>query len=156
MTNSHFIKSVVFAEDDEDDRILFKDVVEEMDADITVQIVHDGKQLLELLNQFLPDILFLDLEMPYKNGLQCLLEIRARPSLSQMPIVVFSSTTRPSNIQTACEMGAHLFLIKSSVFSEYKESLKKILKLDWSRANEIKNRHCVNEQFHAFFSEQVE
>src|SRR6476620_9213929 len=102
------IQSIVLADDDEDDRFVFKDVIHEVDEKVKVEIVSDGLQLMSLLKHFAPDLLFLDLEMPYKNGLECLVEIRANPLLEQLPVIVFSSTTRPANIQTAYEMGAHL------------------------------------------------
>ena len=98
------IRTVVFAEDDEDDQLYFKEVFREINADIHVVFVRDGRQLLQLLRNFLPDILFLDLEMPYKNGLQCLVELRANASYADLPIVVFSSTAEAS---WAAERGKH-------------------------------------------------
>jgi DNA-binding NarL/FixJ family response regulator len=88
--------------------------------------------------------------MPYKNGLQGLVEIRSNEKLRDLPVVVFSSTTRPANIQTAYEMGAHLFLIKEASFSAYASSLKAILKLDWSSPSVIKEQYCINGRYAAF------
>jgi CheY-like chemotaxis protein len=148
--NKLAIQSIILADDDEDDRFVFKDVVHEVNEKVKVEIVTDGLQLMNLLKHFEPDLLFLDLDMPYKNGLECLVEIRANPLLQQLPVIVFSSTTRPANIQTAYEMGAHLFLIKETTFTEYTAAIKAILKLNWKEPNIIREQYCVNSRYVAF------
>ena len=144
------INHIIFAEDDEDDRLFFEDVIRNYNPSIRIDFVSNGVQLMEILPSFLPDLLFLDLEMPYKNGLECLLEIRNNERLSQLPVIVFSSTTRQANIQTAYEVGAHLFLIKSPTYSEYAGSIKAALNLDWTKADHIKEQYCVNGRFTSF------
>ena len=144
------IRSIILADDDEDDRFVFKDVIREVDSTVRVEIVSNGLQLMNLLQHFAPDLLFLDLEMPYKNGLECLVEIGSNPALQQLPVIVFSSTTRPANIQTAYEMGAHLFLIKETSFTEYTAAIKTILQLNWKEPNVIREQYCVNNRYVAF------
>lgn len=144
------IRTVVFAEDDEDDQLYFREVFHEINADIQIVFVRDGNQLLQLLRNFLPDILFLDLEMPYKNGLECLVEIRSNKNFETLPVIVFSSTTKPSNVQTAYEMGANLFFIKPAVYSEYLSSIKALLKLDWNDPDKVKDQYCINGRYTAF------
>lgn len=148
--NKLLIQNIILAEDDEDDKYIFADALKEIDVRIKVEYVTDGTKLMNLLQHFLPDILFLDLDMPHKNGLECLVEIRNNQKLKDLPVVVFSSTTRPANIQTAYEMGAHLFLIKSSNFKDYKEALKTIMRLGWEDAAAIKEQYCVNGRYTAF------
>jgi hypothetical protein len=76
--------------------------------------------------------------------------MRKNPEWEQLPIVVYSSTSRQSNIQTAYEMGAHLFFIKPSVLQEYTNSLKVILNLDWQHPEKVKEQYCVNGRYTAF------
>jgi CheY-like chemotaxis protein len=144
------IRSIVLADDDSDDIEIFKDSLNEVQSDIQLESVSNGKQLMELISHFLPDLLFIDLDMPVKNGLECLVEIRSNPKMEELPVIVFSSTTRPANIQTAYEMGAHLFLIKSSSYEEYKSALKAILTMDWSSPSIIREQYCVNGRYTAF------
>jgi DNA-binding NarL/FixJ family response regulator len=144
------ISNIIFCEDDEDDRFLFNDVLRDFHSKLKVEFLSNGVRLMQLLKHYVPDLLFLDLEMPYKNGLECLVEIRGSASLEQLPVVVFSSTTRPSNIQTAYDLGAHLFLVKSPTFSEYASSIKAVLQLDWSRPNSVKEQYCINGRYAAF------
>ncbi|HEY0040568.1 MAG TPA: response regulator [Flavisolibacter sp.] len=144
------IQSVLLADDDEDDRFVFRDVIYEINPKIHMEIVSGGIQLMKLLEHFAPDLLFLDLEMPFKNGLECLIEIRENEKLKDLPIVVFSSTSRPANIQTAYEMGAHLFLIKEASFDQYTAALKTILQLNWKNPEKIKEQYCINGRFATF------
>jgi len=99
--NTKTITSIILAEDDIDDQNIFQIALQEIDSAIQTQFVSNGKELLALLQNNIPDLLFLDLEMPYKNGLECLIEIKADTRLEKIPVIVFSSTTKPSNIQTA-------------------------------------------------------
>lgn len=144
------IQSIVLADDDEDDRFVFQDVIDEISAGITVENVSNGLELMNLLKHFAPDLLFLDLEMPYKNGLECLVKIRNSPPLQKLPVIVFSSTTRPANIQTAYEMGAHLFLIKENSFNEYAAAIQSILQLNWKEPGLIREQYCINNRYVAF------
>lgn len=144
------IQSIVLADDDSDDSFLFNSVFEEIAPGKRLTVVKDGNELLDLLQHFVPDLLFLDLEMPYKNGLECLLAIRGNTDLQGLPVVVFSSTTRPANIQTAYEMGADLFFIKPSVFSDLSNAIHSILQFDWSHPENIKMQYCINGRYTAF------
>ena len=144
------ITSIVLAEDDIDDQNIFQIALEEIDSSIQTQFVSNGRELLNLLQNYKPDLLFLDLDMPYKNGLECLLEIRNNPVLEKIPVIVFSSTTKPSNIQTAYEMGAHLFFIKPPIYTDYLSSIKAIFKLNWDMPEAVREQYCVNGRYTAF------
>src|SRR5215208_4073030 len=116
-TSQNSIRTVFIADDDSDDLLLFKDALESVDSSIKLEDVKNGVDLLNLLSHIKPDLLFLDLDMPGKNGLECLIEIRKNNQYQFLPIVVFSSTTRPSNIETAYELGADLFFIKPANYN---------------------------------------
>lgn len=144
------INNILLAEDDIDDQNIFQLALQEVDSKVDVQFVSNGKELLQLLSTTNPDILFLDLEMPYKNGLECLVEIRANKKFENLPVIVFSSTTKPSNVQTAYEIGANLFFIKPAVYSEYLSSIKALLKLNWNNPDKVKEQYCINGRYTAF------
>jgi len=149
-THRKQISNIILAEDDVDDQNIFQIALEEIDSAIKTHFVSNGKELLNLLKTNQPDILFLDLDMPYKNGLECLIEMKNNPALESIPVVVFSSTTKPSNIQTAYEVGAHLFFIKPPIYSDYLSSIKAIFKLDWSDPQSVKEQYCINGRYTAF------
>lgn len=149
-THSKKISNIILAEDDVDDQNIFQIALEEIDSAIETQFASNGHELLNLLQTNRPDLLFLDLEMPYKNGLECLIEMKNNPALENIPVVVFSSTTKPSNIQAAYEVGAHLFFIKPPIYSDYLSSIKAIFKLDWSDPDNVKEQYCINGRYTAF------
>ena len=144
------LQSVILAEDDPDDHDFFSQALQEISSTIKLTSVENGEDLMTLLKSFIPDIIFLDLDMPYKNGLQCISEIRNNPLLQFIPIVIFSSTTRPANIETAYEMGADLFFIKPAVYKDLVSSIKAILNLDWKKPSDIKEQYNINGRYVAF------
>ncbi|MBA2745492.1 MAG: response regulator [Flavisolibacter sp.] len=144
------IKSIILADDDRDDHDFFKDALNQVKPTINLTIVENGDELLSLLKHFIPEFIFLDLDMPCKNGLECLTEIRNNLVLKDIPIVIFSSTSRPANIDTAYEMGADLFFIKPSNYSDLVSSISAILKLDWTKPSIVKEKYFINGRFVAF------
>lgn len=80
---------LLLADDDDDDRTLFKETIVEIGVNIELSTVKDGFQLMHALSEaeWLPDVIFLDLNMPYKSGKECLTEIRANDKLKHIPII---------------------------------------------------------------------
>jgi len=138
------IKTIFIADDDSDDVDLFKEALSQIDPRIRIENLKNGDALLSLVSNIVPDLLFLDLDMPVKNGLQCLQHIRNTPATSLLPVVVFSSTTRRANIHTAYEVGANLFFIKPQNFKELVGAIEAILGLDWAHPELVKKQFCSN------------
>ncbi len=148
--NQQAIRTIFIADDDNDDLLLFTDALESVDKSIKLEPVQNGNSLLSLLSHLRPDLLFLDLDMPGKNGLECLVEIRKDPRYHKLPVVVFSSTTRPANIETAYEMGADLFFVKPANYNDLVASIRAILNLQWKDPSLVKEQYCVNGRYVAF------
>jgi len=144
------IKTIFIADDDNDDTFLFTDALSSIDPSIKLEVVKNGLALISLLSNLSPDLLFLDLDMPGKNGLECLVDIRRNPLYALLPIVVFSSTTSPANIETAYEMGGDLFFIKPANYNDLVNSIKAVLDLDWTDPKKIKEQYLVNGRYVAF------
>ncbi len=123
---------VLLADDDADDRLIFEEAIEEIKLNINLSMVKDGEELIEYLNStiFLPQILFLDLNMPFKNGLQCLREIRDQKTFDDICIVLYSTTARHVDIDEGHAKGANLFINKPNSFSDLKILLTKIFTMD--------------------------
>jgi CheY-like chemotaxis protein len=148
--NQQAINSIILAEDDRDDHVFFKNALFDFAPTVSLSIVENGEQLLNLLKHYIPDFIFLDLDMPCKNGLECLTEIRTNPMLQSIPVVIFSSTTRPANIETAYVMGADLFFIKPANYTDLVASIKTILSLDWSNPSTVKELFFDKGRYSAF------
>ena len=128
------LRHIFLADDDDDDRLLFTDVLKEYANDSKVTFAHNGEQLMKLLHESaekLPDVLFLDLNMPLKNGIECLDEIRHDEKLKKLPVVIFSTSSHPGTINRMFESGAHLYIRKPNDFMNLKKVIYDALQKDW-------------------------
>lgn len=126
MNNEPF--RILLADDDEADCMIFKEAFEELDIKSHVQIVNGGQELMELLHKSgvpLPHFLFLDLNMPVKNGLACLKEIRANKLLSDMFIAIYSTSASEQDIVETFRNGANVYIQKPNDFVTLKRILEK-------------------------------
>lgn len=126
----HFL----LADDDEDDRHLFTEALNEAASGIQVSMVKDGEELMKLLNEkniVLPDIIFLDLNMPCKDGLECLKEILKTPHLKNIPVIIYSTSTHIKDINETFELGAFRYINKPNSFTGLTAIIKKVLELEW-------------------------
>jgi CheY-like chemotaxis protein len=144
------INDILLADDNKEDCLLFEKAIMDIDVHTRLTTVTNGEELLQLLSHYIPQVLFLDLEMPYKNGIQCLQYIRENKTYERLPIVVFSSTSRMNNIQVAYGFGANLFFTKPKVYEELIASLYSILKMDWSDPDAITEQYFQNNQYQPF------
>ena len=125
---------ILLAEDDEDDRLFFKEALEEIKVKTVVDFVHDGSQLMTFLNQpgiRLPNVVFLDLNMPVKSGMECLIEIRKNTRLKDLAIAIYSTSSSEEDIEEAFVNGANVYIKKPNDFSMLKSSLSKVISLNW-------------------------
>lgn len=125
---------IVLAEDDEDDRLFFKEAIEDIKVKTNLSFVNDGMQLMNYLNQpgiRLPNVVFLDLNMPVKNGMQCLIEIRRNNRLKDLAIVIYSTSASEEDIEDAFVNGANIYIKKPGDFSLLKTTLAKVINLNW-------------------------
>jgi len=120
----------MFADDDADDLYLFREAVNEIDPKKMISLVDSGQRLLDKLEVVLPDILFLDLNMPGINGLQCLDMIRSKPHYDIVPIVIYSTSADAGHVEKAYASGANLFIRKPNTFEKMKSQITKILSLN--------------------------
>jgi len=124
--------NVLLAEDDEGDCLLFKEALKELPVSAELTMVNDGEQLMRLLAEkakSLPDVLFLDLNMPRKNGFVSLGEIKSDPILQQLPVIIFSTNIQQSKVNQVFRHAAHYYIRKPTKFLELKEVIYKVLTL---------------------------
>ena len=129
--------NILLADDDTDDCLFFEKALEELNLSTELTIVHDGEQLMNYLNEnseHLPDVLFLDLNMPRKNGFECLVEIKENEKLKDLPVVMFSISCprdikfEEDMINRLLKIGANDFIRKSDSLVQLKEFIHKAIK----------------------------
>ncbi|RFS17891.1 response regulator [Emticicia sp. C21] len=130
----HVSLNVVLAEDDKDYQEIFNNALTEVNIPTKLTVVSDGVELMQTLQS--PEspaynIVVLDINMPKKDGIECLKEIRKDKNLSSTFSVILTSSQDTVMKQTAYDAGANLFLTKPEDFDEYVETVRKILTSDW-------------------------
>ncbi len=125
---------IILADDDEDDRAMFEEVITEVHPKVNFQSAQDGEQLMQLLGEeggLLPDLIFLDLNMPVKNGKECLEEIRSNEKLRNIPVIIYSTSSSSKDIDETFDKGANLYIRKPTSFKELIALAKKVFQLNW-------------------------
>ncbi len=126
------IKKLIIADDDCDDQVLLQEALEDLEYPPLMQMVSDGCQLISTLaKEILPDLVLMDLNMPNKNGIECLLEIRSNAKFDKLPIIVLSTSKDPHDIEVCFNSGANLFFSKPYNFKELKTLVHSLLAIDW-------------------------
>lgn len=120
---------ILLADDDHDDTFLFWEALGQVPVETQLSVANNGAALLQILKDpnDKPDIIFLDMNMPVKNGLECLEEIRGTTGYEQVPIVILSTSVARYLWESAYRNGANLYIQKPTSFNGLIEILKKCL-----------------------------
>lgn len=132
MTNKPM--QIILADDDEDDRMFFSDAINEIKMNTITKLFNDGVELMSYLKQtdaILPHIVFLDLNMPKKNGMECLEDIRNDIGLKDLVIAIYSTSASESDIENTFVHGANVYINKPTDFNKLKALLQEVLSTNW-------------------------
>src|SRR5687768_14853107 len=110
------IKTILLVDDDQDDYFLFGEALKKTGLSVSLSYSSNFLEAIAYLTTQLPDIIFLDLNMPFKNGLDALSDLQAEENFRSIPVVIFSSSTYSRDIKIAYERGAALYFTKPSSF----------------------------------------
>jgi len=130
MSSEHF--DILLCDDDSDDCYFFSEALEKIFLSTKLTAVHDGEQLMQLLTNEtndLPHVLFLDLNMPRKNGFECLIEIKHNKKLKQLPVIIFSTSFDEEVANLLYKNGAQYFIRKPSEIPQLQKVILQALTL---------------------------
>ncbi|NIA30278.1 MAG: response regulator [Actinobacteria bacterium] len=126
--------TILYADDDEDDRLLVKDALTESKLDNKMRFVEDGEELMDYLhhkgkytdvNEYpLPGLILLDLNMPRKDGREALQEIKKDPALRRIPVVVLTTSKVEEDILRTYDLGVNSFITKPVTFDSLVDIMK--------------------------------
>lgn len=121
-------KICLLVDDDEDDTEIFSLAVSEAFPSIDCRFASDGIEALKMLEDvsFVPDYIFLDLNMPLMSGKECLAELRKRPHLLDVPVIIFSTSSSHRDMVETKALGASSFITKPPLISALTEKLMEV------------------------------
>ncbi|MEP2689658.1 MULTISPECIES: response regulator [Maribacter] len=140
------ILNVFLADDDSDDRTFFSDALREIPIQTKISEFNNGVDLMaELLSETAaqPDVIFLDLKMPMMDGFECLADIRDLDKYLNTPVIIYSTSYHPKEIDRLKEMGASLYLQKPSSYNQLKTLLHKCLRYVNNAEGDILDKEFV-------------
>ena len=142
--NEKFMKEIfiLIAEDDADDRFLFKTAFEEKGYKDQIEFVENGIELWKFLEniskratneRIYPSFILLDLNMPKKDGREVLREIKQHPEFKKIPVVVFTTTNSENEVKRCYELGANTYVVKPVSFDSLLKVVEEI-RMYWQNA----------------------
>lgn len=125
--------TIFYADDDADDLEFFRDVTTAIDKKIELFTHENGNQLLVAVRNPPPSphIIFLDLNMPGKDGFEVLKELKSAEEYKNIPVVIFSTSNDQGNIIKSKELGANLYITKPNSFAKFQKSIEHTLSINW-------------------------
>jgi CheY-like chemotaxis protein len=133
MLNQVGIEDIILADDDADDVLIFTLALEQLAVTVKLRHVEDGEKLFDLLREQIPDILFLDIHMPCKDGLACIQEIRRDRRYDQMPVIMLTSLNSPYYVDQTFRLGANLFVDKQGTIANLAAKINSIFSIEWKK-----------------------
>jgi CheY-like chemotaxis protein len=144
--------TILYADDDPEDRMLVKDAWEENRLANELHCVEDGEELMDYLHRrgkystlegsLLPGLILLDLNMPRKDGTEALREIKADPRLRSIPTVVLTTSKAEEDIVRAYDLGVNSFIVKPVTFPALLELMLAISKY-WFEIVELPSKEAA-------------
>ncbi len=121
------LKNTLLVEDDKDDQTFFMQALADIGNTMLCDVVNNGKEALEILKRSitLPSFIFMDVNMPLMNGIECLSELKKNPKTKNIPVVML--TTSKAQTIKAIKLGAKSFIVKPDNFTALCRELEKVL-----------------------------
>lgn len=125
-TNMH----ILMADDDKDDFYIFKEAAKSISDTLKISYAGNWIELSRFMLKILPDVIFLDLNMPVKNGLECLHLLREDKKYDDIPIIIYSASVSKTDIDQAYKNRANHFIIKPNSIEDIADMIKKLCATD--------------------------
>jgi CheY-like chemotaxis protein len=144
--------TILLADDDEDDRMMTKEALEESRLRNDLRFAVDGQDLMDYLTRQggyadpaaapTPGLILLDLNMPRKDGREALQDIKADPALRSIPVVVLTTSGAEEDIIRSYQLGVNSFIRKPVTFDGLVEAMR-VLSAYWFEIVELPEERCA-------------
>jgi len=127
------IHDVLVAEDDKDDFEILADVIKDHSVKVLVTHAENGDILMRMIHEKIPDLLFLDLVMPCRDGRTCIQEIRADKKFDGLPVIIYTSVRDINAVEFCFRNGSNMYVLKPETYSEIVDVVRRILSVQWKK-----------------------
>lgn len=117
---------ILMADDDKDEFYILQEAAEKTCEPLQISYVANWLELLRFVLKTLPDILFLDLNMPVKDGIECLQLLREDRNYDKVSIIIYSTSANKNDIDKAYTNGANYFILKPNALEDITNIVKKL------------------------------
>jgi CheY-like chemotaxis protein len=136
IVSNNLYKRLLIIDDDVEDQEIFLEALKEVDKSVVCYTATSGEDAFKRMETdlvMLPDLIFLDLNMPKLNGKQVLKEIKNNRQFRHIPVIMYSTSFAPRDIDEIKKVGAIHHLLKPSRFDDLCHALTYILTIDWNK-----------------------
>jgi chemotaxis family two-component system response regulator Rcp1 len=119
---------ILLIEDNEGDAFLFKESFKNVKSPHQISVCHDAEEAIlyvhrqeKYIEATIPDLIFLDLNLPKRNGLEILKEIKGTSELRHIPVIVFTSSHSDKDIRKSYELYANCYIKKPISIDRFRE-----------------------------------
>ncbi|GAB3522653.1 response regulator [Emticicia fontis] len=122
--------NILLIDDDDDDQEIFQTALQQISSTVQYNYFNSAREALSKLatSERLPEVIFLDLNMPLMTGQEFLLHIKQNQQLAHIPIIIFSTASDTATKELTRDLGAHDFITKPGDFNELISLLKPLIK----------------------------
>lgn len=144
-TSEKITKNIFLTDDDADDCLLFSEALHEIYSQDEARLIiaNDGVKLMQALDESVPpppEVIFLDLNMPRKDGFECLDEIRRDPKLKDIPVVIYSTSSNNDIVNRTYQQGANYYICKPQSYNLLKRTIQFVLSFDGNQLGQRPGR----------------
>lgn len=131
--------AIYYIDDDGDDLDFFNDAMKRLDQEVT--LFKTAEKLLKKLRNPppAPSLLFMDLNMPLRNGFELIADLKADPAFKNLPIIVYSTAIDSATVEKCRLLGASMYINKPTSMPALVRTLRQVLEIDWTQYKVGKN-----------------
>lgn len=124
---------ICLVDDDKDDRKIFQEAFDEINSGSDLQTFNNGLEAIDYLDslEYVPDIIFLDLNMPIMGGIETLREIRKNDRYLLLSVAIYSTSSAEKDIEETLVAGANIYITKPRNFQTLKDTIAKVIRINW-------------------------
>jgi CheY-like chemotaxis protein len=135
------IEKILLVDDDEDDCMVFKMALAEVTNEVKFAHRNSCEEIGDAILTYQPDLIFLDINLPRVDGIDCIQQIMKSEPGQRIPVVMYSSSELPKDLQASYLAGASLYFRKPNNITSLINALRDILQMNWHHPDRIKTHH---------------